>query len=332
MAPSHRPIRVLVVDDSRVFRRFLVRALEADPMLEVIGEASCSATAKTLLRSTRPDVITLDLEMPGEDGLQFLRSTIVHLKIPTVVISSKTQRGTQMSIEALEAGAVDVFPKPRGFAPGQPPHEALADVGARLKGLARARMDHHPIHAPRQKTCWSNRQAKDWVIAIGASTGGVQALNTLPKPVIGRVQGNAFGGGVGMACVCDVAIGVDGLTMGFTETRLGLIPATIGPYVVARMGEARARRVFMSARLFKAEEAVALDILARVVPADRLDDAVERADQWLSNGDSASWVPNDPIFRQLEDRPEYPDLLARNAEQLERQRQIYLSGKVVAHP
>ena len=64
----------------------------------------------------------------------------------------------------------------------------------------------------------------------------------------------------------------------------------------------------------------------------RLDDAVQRADQWLSNGDSASWVPNDPIFRQLEDRPEYPDLLARNAEQLERQRQIYLSGKVVAHP
>jgi hypothetical protein len=52
----------------------------------------------------------------------------------------------------------------------------------------------------------------------------------------------------------------------------------------------------------------------------------------LSNGDSASWVPLDPIFRQLEDRPEYPDLLARNAEQLERQRQIYLSGKVVAHP
>ena len=64
----------------------------------------------------------------------------------------------------------------------------------------------------------------------------------------------------------------------------------------------------------------------------RLDDAVQRADQWLSNGDSASWVAFDPIFRQLEGRPEYPDLLARNAEQLERQRQIYLSGKVVAHP
>ncbi|WP_372885985.1 crotonase/enoyl-CoA hydratase family protein [Shimia sp.] len=103
----------------------------------------------------------------------------------------------------------------------------------------------------------------------------LQALNTLPKPLIGRVQGNTFGGGVGMACVCDVAVGVEGLTMGLTETRLGLIPATIGPYVVARMGEARARRVFMSARLFDAAEAVELDILAKAVPAEELDAAIE---------------------------------------------------------
>ena len=103
----------------------------------------------------------------------------------------------------------------------------------------------------------------------------LQALNTLPKPLIGRVQGNAFGGGVGMASVCDVTIGVDSLTMGLTETRLGLIPATIGPYVVSRMGEAMARRVFMSARLFKAEEAVTLGLLAKAVPAEDLDAAVE---------------------------------------------------------
>lgn len=103
----------------------------------------------------------------------------------------------------------------------------------------------------------------------------LQALNTLPKPLIGRLQGNAFGGGVGMACVCDVAIGVETLSMGLTETRLGLIPATIGPYVVSRMGEAMARRVFMSARIFKAAEAVTLGLLARAVPAEALDAAVE---------------------------------------------------------
>ncbi|MBQ4823751.1 crotonase/enoyl-CoA hydratase family protein [Leisingera sp. HS039] len=103
----------------------------------------------------------------------------------------------------------------------------------------------------------------------------LMALNTLAKPVIGAVQGNAFGGGVGMASVCDVAIGADHLKMGLTETRLGLIPATIGPYVIARMGEAKARRVFMSARLFGAAEAVELGLLAKTVPADQLAEAIE---------------------------------------------------------
>lgn len=103
----------------------------------------------------------------------------------------------------------------------------------------------------------------------------LQALDTLPQPVIGMVQGNAFGGGVGMASVCDVAIGADHVKMGFTETRLGLLPANIGPYVVARMGAARARRVFMSARLFGAAEAVDLGLLARAVPMDDLAAAVE---------------------------------------------------------
>ncbi|MFK7752020.1 MAG: crotonase/enoyl-CoA hydratase family protein [Sedimentitalea sp.] len=101
------------------------------------------------------------------------------------------------------------------------------------------------------------------------------AMNTLPKPLIGAVQGNAFGGGLGLVSVCDVAIGVDTLKMGFTETRLGLIPATISPYCLARMGEARARRVFMSARLFGADEAVQLGLLARAVASEALEAAVE---------------------------------------------------------
>ena len=102
------------------------------------------------------------------------------------------------------------------------------------------------------------------------------ALNRLPKPLIGRLHGNAFGGGVGMAAVCDVAVGVDSLKMALTETKLGIIPATIGPYVIARMGEGRARRVFMSGRVFGAEEAVELGLLARAVPEAELDAAVER--------------------------------------------------------
>jgi len=101
------------------------------------------------------------------------------------------------------------------------------------------------------------------------------ALDRMPKPLIGRVQGQAFGGGIGMMSVCDVAVGVEGAKFGLTETRLGLIPATIGPYVVARMGAGRARRVFMSARLFEASEVVDLGLLARAVPAADLDAAIE---------------------------------------------------------
>jgi methylglutaconyl-CoA hydratase len=103
----------------------------------------------------------------------------------------------------------------------------------------------------------------------------LKTLNEMPKPLIGRVQGNAFGGGVGMASVCDVTIGADTVTMGLTEVKLGLIPANIGPYVVSRMGEAKARRVFFSGRLFKADEAVTLGLLAKAVPMEELDAAVE---------------------------------------------------------
>ncbi|TCP58650.1 methylglutaconyl-CoA hydratase [Rhodovulum bhavnagarense] len=105
--------------------------------------------------------------------------------------------------------------------------------------------------------------------------GMLGALNTIAKPLIARVQGQAFGGGVGLISVCDVAIGVNTARFGLTETRLGLIPATIGPYVVARIGEAAARRVFLSGRRFDAGEAVNMGLLARAVPEPELDAAIE---------------------------------------------------------
>ncbi len=103
----------------------------------------------------------------------------------------------------------------------------------------------------------------------------LRVLNEMPKPLIGRVQGNAFGGGIGLISVCDCVIASGHARFGLTETRLGLIPATIGPYVAARMGEARARRIFMSGRIFDALEAQALDLLAGVVAPDQLDARIE---------------------------------------------------------
>ncbi len=103
----------------------------------------------------------------------------------------------------------------------------------------------------------------------------LKAMNELPKPLIGRINGPAYGGGMGLISVCDIAFATEGARFGFTETRLGLIPATIGPYAIARMGEAKARRVFMSARLFGAEEARELGLIARVFSPADLDGAVE---------------------------------------------------------
>lgn len=103
----------------------------------------------------------------------------------------------------------------------------------------------------------------------------LKALNEMPKPLIGRIQGDAFGGGVGLMSICDTVIAAQGTQFGLTETRLGLIPATIGPYVLARMGEGNARRVFMSSRVFGAEEAKALGLIGRIVAGEELDRVVE---------------------------------------------------------
>ncbi|MEL6688958.1 MAG: crotonase/enoyl-CoA hydratase family protein [Pseudomonadota bacterium] len=100
-------------------------------------------------------------------------------------------------------------------------------------------------------------------------------LHRCDLPVIGRLHGNAFGGGVGLACVCDAAFGAENVLLGLTETKLGLIPATIGPYVAARLGP-RLRSVFMSSRVFGAEEAFGLGLLAEVVDPDALDARLDK--------------------------------------------------------
>ncbi|WP_010141413.1 crotonase/enoyl-CoA hydratase family protein [Oceanicola sp. S124] len=110
-----------------------------------------------------------------------------------------------------------------------------------------------------------------------ALAGMLGALDALPKPLIGRVQGNCFGGGVGLVACCDQAFAATPVQMALTETRLGLIPATIGPYVVARTGPAGARRIFFQGARFGTDEALRLDLLAGVVAPADLDAAIESA-------------------------------------------------------
>ncbi len=101
-----------------------------------------------------------------------------------------------------------------------------------------------------------------------------KALNEVAKPVIARVHGNAFGGGIGLMSVCDAVVASADARFGLTETRLGLIPATISPYVVARIGEGKARPLFMSARLFGAEEAREAGLVTAIAASDALDAAM----------------------------------------------------------
>ena len=104
----------------------------------------------------------------------------------------------------------------------------------------------------------------------------LKALNELPVPLIGKLHGGAFGGGVGLACVCDAAIATSETVFALSETRLGLLPATIGPYVVARIGEANARRLMLLARRVDASEACTLGLIAGHVASDELDAAIEQ--------------------------------------------------------
>ena len=118
-----------------------------------------------------------------------------------------------------------------------------------------------------------NADAATRAAEAGKLAAMLGAINRMPKPVIARIKGAAMGGGVGLASVCDVAVCAPDAKFGLTETRLGLLPATIGPYVIARMGEGPARRVFMSSRIFDAQEAQTLGLIARI--SDDLDQAVE---------------------------------------------------------
>lgn len=99
-------------------------------------------------------------------------------------------------------------------------------------------------------------------------------LDAFPRPIIGRINGPAYGGGVGMIAICDVAVVVDSARIALTEVRLGLVPATISPYVAAKLGPSYARRVFLNAKPMSALEAQRYGLVHEVVPADQLDAAV----------------------------------------------------------
>ena len=109
---KRRPIRVLVVDDSALMRQVLVHILGSDPRLEVCGQAADPYEAWRVIQTESPDVITLDVEMPRMDGVTFLEKLMRRRPLPVVMISTLTQHGAEVTLRALDAGAIDFVPKP----------------------------------------------------------------------------------------------------------------------------------------------------------------------------------------------------------------------------
>jgi two-component system chemotaxis response regulator CheB len=170
------PVRVLVVDDSASMRAMLNRILSADPAIEVVGLAPEPHAARAMIKELNPDVVTLDVEMPGMDGLSFLEKIMRLRPMPVVMCSTLTARGAEVTIEALRLGAVDCIAKPTGN-----PLE-IAQNGALLRRMvkAAARATVRPGPSPVTPVAAAPAGAwRDTVIAIGASTGGVEALFSL---------------------------------------------------------------------------------------------------------------------------------------------------------
>jgi methylglutaconyl-CoA hydratase len=112
----------------------------------------------------------------------------------------------------------------------------------------------------------------------------MHTLNFLSKPTIAKVNGSSYGGGVGLVACCDIAIGAEGAKFCLSEVKLGLVPAVISPYVIAAIGARQARRYFLSAEVFTAEEAKRIGLLHDTAPGAELDAAVERVLHWLMKG------------------------------------------------
>ena len=166
------PIKVLVVDDSSMVRNILKEELSRDPDITVVGVAPDPYVARDMIVNLRPDVLTLDIEMPRMDGITFLRKLMAHFPMPVVVVSSLTPKGGDMAMEALDAGAVDVMCKPSvAYSVGDLGVALVDKVKAAAAVRVTARKPATTVATRLSMTATTNK-----VIAIGSSTGGTEAL------------------------------------------------------------------------------------------------------------------------------------------------------------
>lgn len=168
------PARVLVVDDSATMRGLITAVLSSDPGISVIGQAGDALEARAAIKELNPDVVTLDIEMPNMNGLEFLEKIMRLRPMPVIMVSTMTHRGAEATLAALEIGAFDCVGKPT---PGEP--RPFADLAEKVKAAARSQRQYKrpgvasPVSAPPSV---SDFRVGRKIVAIGSSTGGVEAL------------------------------------------------------------------------------------------------------------------------------------------------------------
>lgn len=180
------PVKVLVVDDSALIRRLLSEILSADPGIEVVGTASDPYVARAKIKALRPDVLTLDVEMPRMDGLRFLEHLMRLHPLPVVMVSTLTERGADVALAALALGAVDFLAKPeldvaRGL------HDYADTLREKVRGAARARPAARAQAGTLPAVLPQGYRGSDRLIALGASAGGTEAL----RAVVERMPADA---------------------------------------------------------------------------------------------------------------------------------------------
>ncbi len=169
-------IKVLIVDDSALIRGIMKEIINSQPDMETVGAAPDPLVARDLIKQTNPDVLTLDVEMPKMDGLDFLERLMRLRPMPVVMVSSLTERGSEITMRALELGAVDFVTKPKvSIQSGM--HDYAELITDKIRTAARARIQAHVASRPTQLASLRNPLvSSEKLIIIGASTGGTEAI------------------------------------------------------------------------------------------------------------------------------------------------------------
>lgn len=181
-------IKVLIVDDSSVVRRLSSQILSAAPGIEVVGTAADAYGARDLIVTRKPDVVTLDLDMPRMDGLTFLRKLMAHYPLPVVIVSTLANRGGELALEAMAAGAVEVLCKPSN-------EHSLAELATELveavrsASHARARLSLRRQQEQVVQVHQTLAATSTQLIAIGASTGGTVAIESILQSLPAQTPG-----------------------------------------------------------------------------------------------------------------------------------------------